>query len=914
MAAYGSVPVVPSGEVDSDFVFDSWPAALPHCGLQDVVQIVLSEGLASRPRSQAPSVSIGRHRAAALRVARAAAARLGREFENAALVLPDLAAQSDFARCLLRVRINPSHVTLALQQLEDTQARVSRRYGLAEQNLKTIESAADCQQEAREVLQEFCALALHLSLLLEFVSDCLEAMGNLPPLDVAQPALVLAGLACAGRSELFAALADAKPSPRSMMLSPRSPPIAVGNLREQYQMIDLGSYFSQPLSQTTDDQVGLCLLRLQRALVVFVLDASDEQQSPLEAQLKLLCGTVAACFAHHPLALVATKRGVDDDAATSALAAAHDRLAQAGLPAPCFAMGVSVESGSNLSELTEEVASRLKQLPDVFLSDEREAQLLEALGAGRLDVLNRDEDPPFEEDIEPDQTSIDRAHTLVERLWPVEPVAATPPSHFPSQSPLSSPGRHLGRPGNESPRRVLKGEQELRELLLPPQSGIQSNPQTNGDDYGACNIQQEPSAMTDSEALRASLLMALVGFFFSLQPSEPYLTKYLEQDKHISDHDLDKYVWPSDTYASFALLLPIGIIAELVGYRATIGVGLVLREATRLILLFGDGVAWMSIMQVTYAAATGINTVYFAYVFMVLDASHFQRGTAIVHAAIHAGNALGSALAQLLVSYTSAGDHLRVLFYISWGCTTLGLVFFVVLLPKQRRQPPVSLARVVLQRGISATWAEVRLMYSSGLTVILWTLWWIFGFGAAKMINNYYQNQFLEIDPNITQLGTIEAIMEVVAVLGSLVPLAMRSMQPGQHFDAAHWSALFLFVSSFVQGAAYLLSTMLQSSVYYSFAFNIIALGLFALQYALGTALIALCISSPRYVLVFALNSFVAFGLSTAVQAVAANLSAITNTYYYIATAEEAVLVVAVLAVVAAARTWARWSRYQGLV
>ncbi len=58
------------------------------------------------------------------------------------------------------------------------------------------------------------------------------------------------------------------------------------------------------------------------------------------------------------------------------------------------------------------------------------------------------------------------------------------------------------------------------------------------------------------------LALCLVGFLVNCQPSEPFLTMYLENVKNISDHDLDTYVWPTDTYSSFLFLLPIGLLAE----------------------------------------------------------------------------------------------------------------------------------------------------------------------------------------------------------------------------------------------------------------------------------------------------------------------------------------------------------------
>lgn len=72
------------------------------------------------------------------------------------------------------------------------------------------------------------------------------------------------------------------------------------------------------------------------------------------------------------------------------------------------------------------------------------------------------------------------------------------------------------------------------------------------------------------------------------------------QRQGISEAQLDNLVWPVDTYASLALLLPIGILAEKLSYRAVIIFGLVNINVTWLLLIYGEGVWMMQVMQVIY--------------------------------------------------------------------------------------------------------------------------------------------------------------------------------------------------------------------------------------------------------------------------------------------------------------------------
>jgi len=97
----------------------------------------------------------------------------------------------------------------------------------------------------------------------------------------------------------------------------------------------------------------------------------------------------------------------------------------------------------------------------------------------------------------------------------------------------------------------------------------------------------------------------------------------------LTEAQLDGEVWPADTYASLLLLLPVGIAAERWSYRGVIIVGLLCRQATRALLVFGSGLWAMQLMQVCYACATNVEAVvYFAYPYCVLGhPAHFITAT-----------------------------------------------------------------------------------------------------------------------------------------------------------------------------------------------------------------------------------------------------------------------------------------------
>ena len=99
-------------------------------------------------------------------------------------------------------------------------------------------------------------------------------------------------------------------------------------------------------------------------------------------------------------------------------------------------------------------------------------------------------------------------------------------------------------------------------------------------------------------------------------------------------------------FGSFLLLLPAGLAAEHFGSRRVIFCGLLCREATRVLLILGEGVPAMAAMQLSYAGAVAVDAVYFAHIFAAAPPSAYAALTSIVYAAYHGGNVLGSLLGQ----------------------------------------------------------------------------------------------------------------------------------------------------------------------------------------------------------------------------------------------------------------------------
>jgi len=402
-----------------------------------------------------------------------------------------------------------------------------------------------------------------------------------------------------------------------------------------------------------------------------------------------------------------------------------------------------------------------------------------------------------------------------------------------------------------------------------------------------------PTAAAVQQASAQSIVaLCAVGFFINCQPSEAYLTRYLKTVKKLSSEQLDNDVWPYDTYGSFAFLLPVGVLCEVAGYKVAIGTGLICRELTRVILIWGTSVEAMATMQLTYAGATAANTVYFAYVYMCVAPEQFVRVTSFIHMAYYSGNAIGSLLGQLLYSYTAIDTHLVGLFYVSWGFTTIGFALFLMFFPSPIRTAPPSLVATWRNDGTTALLCSLHEMYCD-YVVLLWSAWWVMALGSHAMIANYYQTQFSEIDPSIgDSLGYVECVMMLLSSLASLLP----ALVPATTLISLSVPAIFL--SSVLLSFLYFASTVWQSSVYYSYSFNILAISLYSCQYAAGSAVVAHQIVGCRYAILFTANSFMSFAISTVIQQVAQNEELNTNGYFCIAAVQQLVIVLLLVFVI----------------
>ena len=83
-----------------------------------------------------------------------------------------------------------------------------------------------------------------------------------------------------------------------------------------------------------------------------------------------------------------------------------------------------------------------------------------------------------------------------------------------------------------------------------------------------------------------------------MRPSEPFLTPYLIDMKNISERELDNVVYPYWTYSYMVALVPVFLFTDILRYKPVVVFEGLTFIGTWAILLWGEGVPQMILMQV----------------------------------------------------------------------------------------------------------------------------------------------------------------------------------------------------------------------------------------------------------------------------------------------------------------------------
>ncbi|XP_043367667.1 thiamine transporter 1 isoform X3 [Dermochelys coriacea] len=356
-------------------------------------------------------------------------------------------------------------------------------------------------------------------------------------------------------------------------------------------------------------------------------------------------------------------------------------------------------------------------------------------------------------------------------------------------------------------------------------------------------------------------LLCLYGFFASLRPSEPFLTRYLlGPDKNLTETQVFNEIYPVWTYSYLVLLFPVFLATDYLRYKPVIllqGLSLIV---TWFMLLYAQGLLAIQFLEFFYGLVTATEIAYYSYIYSIVDLNLYQKVTSYCRSATLVGYTVGSICGQVLVSVAKWSlfslnvislTSVSVAFAVAWFLPMpQKSLFFHHILRSQEQKVDIS-------KVLKELWRDFLQCYSSR-PMLCWSVWWAFSTCGYFQVINYTQGLWEMVLPSQNfkiYNGGVEAVS---TLLGAVAVFAVGYVK----VSWATWGevALALF-SLLIAAAVYVMDTV--RNIWVCYASYIIFRIVYMLLITIATFQIATNLSMERYALVFGINTFIALALQT---------------------------------------------------
>ncbi|XP_078060239.1 thiamine transporter 2-like [Mustelus asterias] len=410
-------------------------------------------------------------------------------------------------------------------------------------------------------------------------------------------------------------------------------------------------------------------------------------------------------------------------------------------------------------------------------------------------------------------------------------------------------------------------------------------------------------AVRDKEWVYPTVVLCTYGFFATMKPAEPFLTPYLVGPyKNFTIEQVTNQLFPIWTYSFLAMLIPVFLFTDYLQYKPIIitqGAALVIDY---ILLLFANGMTAMQYLQFNTGLVSATEVAYYAYIYSVVDAEHYQKVTSYCRSITLTGYTVGSALAQLLISLEAVSYF--YLNAISLGSVTVALITsFLLPMPKKsiffqssaesskettksntsngslnlkRNIQGSSANPVFLERKQSALddslkikekttflkailqlWSDFKTSYSSR-NLLYWSLWWAIATCGYYQIFNYVQVLWDHIEPS-KNFSIYNGGVEALATLtGAITSFGVGYVK----LDWSVWGELVLGIFSAVSSASVFMMGI-TDNIWVCYAGYMIFKASYMLLITITTFNIASNLCMERYALMFGVNNCMALILQT---------------------------------------------------
>lgn len=154
----------------------------------------------------------------------------------------------------------------------------------------------------------------------------------------------------------------------------------------------------------------------------------------------------------------------------------------------------------------------------------------------------------------------------------------------------------------------------------------------------------------------ATGIICCFGVFKDFRPSESYITAYLmaPEWKNLTIEQVNNEIYPVWTYSYLVTLVLVLLFTDFLRYKMVIIFEALSYITTWILLLWGQGIVLMQLMQFTFGCATSTEIAYYSYIYAAINETHYRQVSSFVRASSLAGRFVAALLAQLLLTFADA--------------------------------------------------------------------------------------------------------------------------------------------------------------------------------------------------------------------------------------------------------------------
>lgn len=379
--------------------------------------------------------------------------------------------------------------------------------------------------------------------------------------------------------------------------------------------------------------------------------------------------------------------------------------------------------------------------------------------------------------------------------------------------------------------------------------------------------------------VKLSLFLCTFGILREFRPSEPYVTKYLNNPPmNFTLQDIYTDIYPVSTYSTMILTIIILLCTDALRYKPIIIFNGLSGIICYVMLIVCRSLFEIQLVEVLYGLFSACDVAYCTYIYSKVDKVHYQEVTSYTHGAYLAGRAISGIASQLLVLNNFISYYYLNFFTLSamilatlWSCFLPPVAKTVYFHRAEEEENSVETASQCIHQSNSSTEGHFRQGFNlllkhfvaafTSLYVVKWIFWWSLATCGYYQMLNYIQVLWEVIDEDATGKkdsnlnGAVEAAYTIFSVIATLACGKAK-------VDWNRFGELILAVCSMAIGGILIVASQ-TNSIYVAYAADIFAKIIYHGMITIANSEVAKNINPDSFALIFGITNFIALCLQS---------------------------------------------------